>query len=105
VLSPNVIPQYYKKWRPVIKKVSKDIARIRESKDVADQGKILKEVREYRDKINELLEIYDQLLACILALQEYSEKERKSDIKDKIWRILIPLVTGLAGATITALIK
>ena len=101
----NVVPSYYQEWRPAIEKVSIEIARIRDSKDIADKGKILSEVQEYRDKIDELLEIHEQLLISIPALQEYSKKERKAAIKDKIWKVLIPIMVALAASTITALIK
>lgn len=100
----SVVPSYYKDWRPSIEKTSKAIASIRDSKDISSRGTILEEVRKYKSEIDKLLDIYNELLACVPGLEEYSKKERNSSRKNIILKILIPIVAAIVGTVIGAVL-
>ncbi len=92
----NVLPDYYSKDKKRIDEINKSIADIRTSKDIVKKGK-LKEVQEYREILDELELIYGKIRDSIPILQDFKSKEQRKNISNKLWSIILIILTLLLG--------
>jgi hypothetical protein len=99
-----VIPDYYSTIRPRLEDTSKEIAKIRGSKDIAKGNNILNEVIEYESAIETIFYDYQAIIKKIPALEEYKQKEAEES-KAQDHRQIKYIITGaLIGAIATAVI-
>ena len=100
-----VLPEYYSKFTVDLRRVEKKIARMRSEKDIAKtNGAIIEEVDQYRQTINELLEIHDKVSSAVPALQEFKTKQDQSRRDARTWdfktKLAVAVVSPLAAALI-----
>ncbi|MFA6102258.1 MAG: hypothetical protein WCV67_16490 [Victivallaceae bacterium] len=96
----EVLPDYYSRDRAAIDKICKDIAKIRDSKDVDRKNEVLREVTDYYAQISKLYEIWETIRDKEPSLNECSMKL----FKESVWRnaltVLIGIIVGFALRTI-----
>lgn len=100
-----VLPEYYSKFTVDLRRVEKKIARMRSEKDIAkSNGAIIEEVDQYRQTINELLEIHDKVSSAVPALQEFKAKQDQTQRAAQSWdfktKLAVAVVSPLAAALI-----
>ncbi len=89
---------YYPKLKPKIEQISKKIANLRKSKDISQKNEIITEVKLYSKYVDDLYDIYDELILKIPALEDYSSKMEMEDERKKRWDILKIIFSALFGA-------
>jgi hypothetical protein len=94
-----VLPNYYSELRPAIDKTCQDIAKIRGAKDVSKSKDLLVEVNQYRKVIEQLLEIYEQIMNSVPSLVDWNKRSLKSKI---ISYISTAVIGGVICSFITA---
>jgi hypothetical protein len=86
------IPDYYSRHKPKIERVTREIAEIREGKDIGSRETLLERVEKYDFLIQELLGAEKEISNATPSLIEYRRKERASNILNSLgW----PLVVGI----------
>jgi len=90
-----VMPTYYTTIRPRIDQICKEIAIIRGKKDIAKDKDLVDEVGRYRDILNELLRINEQVQNAIPALAEWKSKDNWSKFLKWGSGILASLIAGI----------
>ncbi|MGB0745276.1 MAG: hypothetical protein ACPGSB_12195 [Opitutales bacterium] len=98
--SPKVIaagfPDYYPTVRVRLDEINQSIADKRMDKDIAAEM-MLQSVEEYREVLDELVEIRKTVYRQVPSLQDFREADRRSFLVEKIG---LPVVIGIAVAVI-----
>lgn len=94
----SVAPEYYNTIVPNIEQLNQDIARIRNTKDIAAHGSIIQHVEEYTSIIQSILEDYKSLVPKISAFEAYKRKQRRKGIKNCVVQIIVGILLILLGA-------
>ena len=95
----NDLPDYYTKDKKSIDEINDVIAEIRSRKDIAKDGK-LEEVKHYCDILKELEVIYCKTRDAVPSLNEFSKKEEQKTFNEKLWQILLMVLSALFGGLI-----
>jgi hypothetical protein len=93
-----VLPEYYPKLRPRIESICQEIAAIRADKDIA-KDKLVEEVKKYRQALDDLLLIHQQIQRSIPALVDWKRKNRMGKVTAWVW---CAFVGGIVVAVVAA---
>ena len=77
-----VAPEYYPEIKSKIELMAKNIAGIREKKDIGNSHNLISQVEEYVWEIDSILELHNSLVAKIPAMEEYKSKQDAETAKE-----------------------
>ena len=88
----HVLEDYSSKTKIRITAICRKIAARRNGKDISQEGKLLKDVHRYKEILNELSGIHDQIEAAIPALEERRSALRRETVSEKTVEIVVAVV-------------
>jgi hypothetical protein len=95
-----VIPTYYQEIVPKVEKLHREIAAIRNGKDVGAGEGVLEQVQEYRS----LLEGLDEDWCRIIDAKSGLEQRRRDARRRGLWSILVKVAVGVLLALVGAIV-
>ncbi len=94
----KALPDYYSDTRPTLLELRKQIADLRNNKDIAqDKELIINEVDAYSAIVEHLMNIYKNVVALKPSLEEIKRKNRRSGFLTKY---IIPIGAAFLGAVL-----
>ncbi len=103
-----VFPDYYHTIRPRLEQIAQQVATIRTNKDIT-KHETLDLIREYRKIVTELADAMSRIAAAIPALQEWTQRSRKTETerasRDTKSKVLLATFSAVLGAVLAWLIK
>lgn len=102
----NVLRDYYPKQRPRIDAIAREITERRQQKDGADVEHTAKEIELYKDLLDELEQIFREVVQAASSLEDYRQKEKegqeeakkrenRQQVSNRIWSVWTGVVAGL----------
>ncbi|GMV93133.1 MAG: hypothetical protein AMXMBFR82_29110 [Candidatus Hydrogenedentota bacterium] len=96
----DVFPSYYTEIRPDLESISKNIAKIRQKKDIAEIAECNELVVKYKDVVLTVLSKSESVSTRIPALEEYTRKNRVKQIRDYSVQFVIGFVLVIFAAVL-----
>jgi len=103
----KVLPDYYSRLRPRLDQLTKEVSRIREAKDIADNQNIIPQVDTYETTIMEMIDLVDELKTKTPSLEEYTEvaetERKKAELKGWVKNISLVLLGAIISVILSEL--
>lgn len=98
------LKDYYTDIKPDIVKISSEIAKLREKKDVGSPMENLKDMNKYLEMINRLKNYYEKIIHVKPSLIEIEAKENKHKQRELRNNVIINLIIALISVAIGVLL-
>ena len=96
----SVLPSYYPEIVPFVERIHRQIADIRQKKDIGAGDGVLAQVLEYRQLLEQLDDYWGQIAGVQGALKDCQAKLDCSDRKSGLIKVLIALLGAAGGAVL-----
>jgi len=106
----EIFPEYYKEIKPYfVVEAPTEISKLRIEKDIGKRNE--NDLNKYTEIVERFKAYYGEIIKIKPSLIEYEDEKRKKVAKDedekrknRLWQILIPVITAIVGAVIGAVI-
>jgi len=100
----TVLVDYYSTYRPRIDRITKEIANLRESKDIGKTDELLPSVERYNAELHKLLDIHSCIINAVPTLMELEKKQASKDKKGFYIKFGLVIITALATGFVSWLV-
>lgn len=100
-----VLPRYYTEIVPKVEKLHREIAAIRNKKDIGSGDGVLEQVQEYRELLDGLDEDWCQIIDSKSALEHRRRSEKRKGLQSVLIKLAIGLLLAGAGGLVGWLLK